>query len=326
MDEFIINKLINDTNLLIEVLTEFGFCNITKNSREIRCSYSQDSNPTSVRIKLDTLYCDVYSKNIHGSIFKLLSTQSGENYQVIRQILADRVGGIKTTKKPKRKLFCGVFENNYEVVLSETYPMDTLNKYEDIPSLKFYKDNIWVTTQKFFGIRYDNRSNRIIIPWIDEGGFLIGTMGRYNYQSSENIAKYMTMDRFNKRFHLFGLNRTQKFIDDERLAYVVESEKSVMKLFQMGYKNSVAIGSHSISEYQARKLKIYADKVVVLFDEELSEDEIVRACKSFEDFNEVYYVYDCSKKYLTEGSKDSPADLNKETFEKILTECTKKYK
>lgn len=328
--ETVINKLKDNTNLIIEILEEFKFYNITESGKEIRAGYDESSNPTSVRINIETLYCNVYSKNLYGNIYKLLMFQSEESFKLIHQYLIAKLGGeveLTDLNKPKKSLFGGVFDDDYEVVETKRYDECILNKYESIPSLRFYEDNIFLSTQKRFEVMYDNSSNRIIIPWRDSVGALIGTTGRYNYEIKEDstIAKYLAIDKFKKKHFLFGLNITVDYIINSDLAIIVESEKAVMKLYQMGFKNAVAVGSHSISDIQALLLSSYCSKVIVAFDEELTEGEIIHACSNLkEHFTEIYYIYDEDKIYLPKGSKMSPADLNINDFKSIMRECRKR--
>ena len=133
------------------------------------------------------------------------------------------------------------------------------------------------------------------------------------------------IDKFKKKHFLFGLNITVDYIINSDLAIIVESEKAVMKLYQMGFKNAVAVGSHSISDIQALLLSSYCSKVIVAFDEELTEGEIIHACSNLkEHFTEIYYIYDEDKIYLPKGSKMSPADLNINDFKSIMRECRKR--
>ena len=58
-------RLIQNEDLLIDVLEHYGFASIKKfKSDELRCGYSEDSNPTSVVINLENLFCTIWSKNV----------------------------------------------------------------------------------------------------------------------------------------------------------------------------------------------------------------------------------------------------------------------
>ena len=70
-------NLINNTNLLIQALEHYGFAHIKEfGEKEIRCGYSEDSNPTSVVINLDNLYSTIWSKNVKGDIYSILCWNS----------------------------------------------------------------------------------------------------------------------------------------------------------------------------------------------------------------------------------------------------------
>lgn len=324
----VIDKIKENTDLLLEILEEFNFHDVTINKKELRCAYKETGNPTSVRIALNTLHCSIYPKSAHGSLYKLLILQSELSFLEVHAILVSKLDGVEfeNITKPSKKLFGGVFDDTEQIEEYKTYPESTLNKYERCNNLRFYKDNIFLSTQNKFELYYDNSSNRIVIPWRDEFGSLIGTVGRLNFESVNNkIPKYIALDKFKKTNFLFGLNLAIDFIIEKDTVIIVESEKSCMKLNQMGFPFVVAVGSHNISPQQILILKKYCSNVIVAFDEELTEDEIKQACCGLiGNFKTVAYIYDEHNEYLPEGSKLSPADLNINNFKSIMTKCKKR--
>lgn len=322
----VIEKLSENIDSVIEILEDFGFANINaQNQKEIRCSYESDSNPTGVRILKENLYSTVYSRNIRGDFYKLLMTKSNSKFIDIHNILISKLEGVTfEIKKPTKKLFDGLFDDDNEIeykILSES----TLEKYERVNNLRFYKDNIFLSTQNEFELYYDNLSNRIVIPWRNEYGCLVGCTGRLNYETlNENVPKYIAMDKFKKSNHLYGINKAIDFIINSDLCIIVESEKSVMKAHQMGFPFTVAVGSHSISKQQVEILKKYCSNIIVAFDEGLEEDEIIESCKALKDDFTVYYIFDNDNSYLPKDSKLSPLDLNMDDFKKIMNGKRKK--
>ncbi|MFW6027009.1 MAG: CHC2 zinc finger domain-containing protein, partial [Candidatus Woesearchaeota archaeon] len=123
-----------------------------------------------------------------------------------------------------------------------------LNKYKKeqhgyFLNLGFDKDIL-----KFFEIGYcndpgDELYNRITIPWRDENGNLVAIAGRDFTDKKEN--KYMAKKDSHKNNYLYNLNNAKYFCDNGLIT--VEDEKSVIKLWQWGYKNVVALGNKDIS-------------------------------------------------------------------------------
>ena len=90
----------------------------------------------------------------------------------------------------------------------------------------------------------------------------------------------------------------------------------------MGIDLGVAVGSHSISTYQAAQLKYITDKLVICFDEGLDEEVIREQCKKLQRglFNNVKvgYVYDKNNQIMMKDSKVSPSDLGKAAFQELI--------
>lgn len=325
------SRLKEDVTLLVNILNHFGFHNINSTKKEIRCAYDTQSNPTSVRISLENLSANVWSKNISGDIYTLLMWKSESNFNAIHDVLVSFIGDLEDEITiPVKPLFGGFF-NPCEIIDTKRYTESILNKYEKIPSLKLYNDNIFLKAQEVFDIRFDNLNDRIVFIWRDEFGGIIGTTGRYNYVIPEDkkgkIPKYLVLDKFAKANHLFGLNVTLSDIMMRNLVIVVESEKSVMKLWQMGYPFAVAVGNHNITPQQALILKKYCKRVIIAFDDGLDEDEVINVCNSIaDDFDNVSYIFDDENKYLPKDSKMSPADLTINDFKNCMQHCMKKIK
>ena len=102
-------KLINDTDLLIEVLEKFGFHHVKLIRNEIRCSHELESNPTAVRISTENLSANCYSKSIKGDVFTLLQWKSGMNfYDTFNRILSI-IGDEEVIITERKSFFGGKF-------------------------------------------------------------------------------------------------------------------------------------------------------------------------------------------------------------------------
>lgn len=90
-----------------------------------------------------------------------------------------------------------------------------------------------------FEIGYDLDSHRITFPVRDEIGTLVGIKGRALYEWQGD--KYIYLERCAKSYILYRLWQNFEDIKKSDSVIVVESEKSVMKLYSYGYFNAVAI-------------------------------------------------------------------------------------
>ena len=198
-----------------------------------------------------------------------------------------------------------------------------LNEYVSIPCIRFIEDNISAKTQKKFEIGYDYKSQRITIPWRSIDGNIIGISSRNNDDYSD-APKYLALKSFKKSNHLYGLFQNYNEIVSKRKIIIVESEKSVLQAYDMGIKNVVAVGCHSISENQIYLLKYNVDMVTIMFDKDVAEDEVKEQCKKIKDKLgiKVYYCID-SKDLLNE--KESVTDRGINIFMELCKQI-KEYK
>ena len=103
--------LIQNEDLLIDVLEKYGFCHIKKIKQdEIRCAYDEDSNPTSVVINLENLFCTIWSKNVRGDIYSILQFNSGQSFSQVHNYLSSLFDGEEIEEvSHKKQLFGGWF-------------------------------------------------------------------------------------------------------------------------------------------------------------------------------------------------------------------------
>lgn len=179
----------------------------------------------------------------------------------------------------------------------------------------FARDNIDYGVQQKFEIGYDDYSNRITIPIRDEIGTLVGVKGRlFQEHIGENELKYIYLEPCNRSAILYGLYLSIPFIEKKKQVFVTESEKGVMQLWNMGYKNSVGIGGKQVSRQQINKLTRLCADIIFLFDKDVQQEEIEQIASRFVDSVKVYAVID-KEGILDE--KESPTD-NPKKFKRLI--------
>ena len=105
-------------------------------------------------------------------------------------------------------------------------------------------------------------AGRIIIPYYDAYGGLISVAAR----KIVNEKPYWVNDIFDKKNHLFGLDKAKKSIKKNNLAIIVEGQFDFLTLWQSRIKNVVAICSASVSDYHIVLLARYTDRIVLIMD------------------------------------------------------------
>lgn len=329
---------IKDNDKLISlILEDVGFTDISdeySQGNEYRCAWEEGGNPTSVRVSKSTLSANCFSRGIKGDIITLVQ----EKLNVTFTKALSRISKIINFEDSNEEItlpFGGFFNEILSVVDDnygdiKTFDESILNEYLILPSQRFLNDGICYDIQDKYKIGYDVSTGRIIVPWRNLSGELVGIMGRLNKEIIEDYEnKWMPIIPFQKSKTIFGFSENYNTIQRASFAMVGESEKFPMALSSKGIDLGLGLGGSSLSQFQANNIKsLFPQRILVCMDEGLDEDiskEISKQLKIDTFFeNEVGYIYDAENKYLPKGSKMSPSDLPLEEMKKLIVECTRK--
>jgi DNA primase len=321
---------------IIPLLESFGFAHILPRNNAIRFARSEEGGRNiSIRLQ-DNEYLNVHDfvTSVHQDIFSYICTEKGVTF---REVLckAKEILKLDDTWRPSKKklLFGGIYNNIGKNTSSElkTYDESILDEYQRQGNLRFLRDGISLATQKFYNVGFDVITNRVIFPWRDEHGSIVAIKGRLNEDIiSEDDCKYLYLYPANISKCLYNYSESYQYLYGADTLFVGEAEKFCMQLHSMNVRNCVAVGSHSISEYQAKlMLGLNVKEIVLMFDEGLPLEEIkknadtIRRCAVMRQVNIKWFDYrDC----ITIGSKDSPTDGGKEIWDEIVQENIKDIK
>ena len=297
-------------------------------------------NPKSITIYLDEYLSVVaYTRNIKdqyggSDIISLVGFINQEsNFSINLKWLCDAVGidyygkfddeipeSLKWTKWMVKSL---EGDNEEESEYLKPISEKILTYYENRPHKILTDDGIPPEIQVLFEIGYDLDSHRITFPVRDEIGTLVGIKGRALYEWQGD--KYIYLERCAKSHILYGLWQNFEDIKKSDSVIVVESEKSVMKLYSYGYFNAVAIGGHQLSKIQVEKLsRLGVSEIIICYDEDAYRDKetgkIIKKdykteVSNFVSQQKVSIMIDETRELLKE--KESPAD-NQEVFETMF--------
>lgn len=156
---------------------------------------------------------------------------------------------------------------------------------------------------------------RIIFPIKDENNNIIAFGGR---MLDDNIKpKYINSPEtiiYSKAKSLYGINIAKKYADNGII--VVEGYIDLISLYQVGFKNVVALIGTAITDEQVKLIKKYTNKVILIFDSDMAgQCATKRATEKFK-----HCDMECSTITL-EKAKDVDEYLNKfgaKEFRKIL--------
>lgn len=122
------------------------------------------------------------------------------------------------------------------------------------------------TGQRF----YDRFRGRIMFPWHDVNGNLLGFSARVLPQLDDGRAgKYINSPQnliYDKSRHLFGLWRAKAAIKESGCAVVVEGQMDCVMAHQQGFKNVIATSGTALTEDHLKLLKRYTENLVLAFD------------------------------------------------------------
>ena len=326
-------QLLENPDNIRSLLEEFEFEHITLKRNELRFARNSEGGQ-NIRIKLennDYLNVTDYAKSEHTDIISYIIKEKNTDFKSVLTSIK-RILRLSDDWKPQSKIraiFGGVYEKITHRIDSppKAYDESILDDYIKLPNERFQRDNISLETQMKFGIGYDVITDRITIPIRDQHGSIIGIKGRRNYET-DNVddPKYLYLIPCQMSKTLYGYSENYSYMYGKTVM-VFESEKSVLQCTSYGYHNAVALGSNSLSEYQAKMiLSLNPQKVIFMLDNDLSIEntkrdiEVLRNASTMRDFQISYFDWtEC----LDLPAKASASDEGKEVLEYILAENIK---
>lgn len=135
----------------------------------------------------------------------------------------------------------------------------------------------------------------LILPFRDQYGKIVALVGRTLLSETERktakISKYKNTV-FPKGNYLFGLYENKKNILDQNSVYIVEGQFDVIKAYEKGFKNVVALGNSNMTTYQFSVISRYTDNIFLLLDnDEAGEKGRKRIVDNFGSFANIRNFY-----------------------------------
>ena len=159
--------------------------------------------------------------------------------------------------------------------------------YERAPD----KLSIWLAegiaaeSMERFQVRYDSVSNRLVFPVRSMDGGIINVCGRTLDEDfkAKRIPKYIYMRSIGSMPTIFGFADNEAFIREANQLILFEGSKSVMLADTLDVRNTGAILTSHISEWQMRELIRLQIPVVFALDKEIDprEDKRIRRLSKY---------------------------------------------
>lgn len=321
-------EFLKDPDKLVDFFSEFGFERIRLTNKEIRMARDIDGGQNiSVRLENNEYLCvNDWSRSVSTDIFSYIVQEKNTTFREVLQA-AKRILGLQADWRPKKtySLFGGIYENLNKPKDEQpirTYPEMVLQAYEPLPSLRWLSEGISLSAQKFYGVCFSDEENRICFPWRSPAGEIMAIKGRANQDNlDEEIPKYLYLLRNNISQSLFNYSECYEHLYGADKVFVFESEKSCMKAFGWDIKNTVAIGSHSLSSAQVKLLlQLQVKEICLMLDSDLPLNETKKNAdmiKKYATMRDIKITYWNWHENLDLPSKSAPVDGTFEEFKWI---------
>lgn len=330
--QFLKDKLLEE-NRIVNLLTELGCHHIKQSNHMVQAANPDGDNPTAICIYLnENLTTLNYTRQMLPSgqtrttdIIDLVSFVRGTSFFQSLQWICKANGWDYYEEEPELDNCMQILyviakmKSENDAYVEDNTPIkpidpEILQYYLPYGNKMWEDDGISLETQREFSVMYDPQSNRIVIPYFDTLGSLVGIKGRLmKKELDDGEQKYIFLYKTNKSKHLYGLDKTMEMIARQGYCPVFESEKSVMIAYEHGV-GSVAVCGSKISKYQANLLTRLNVPLYICFDKDKTEEEVKKEADVFMEPIPMYYVLD--KNGLLQ-EKESPVD-RWENWERLI--------
>lgn len=299
----------------------------------------EGDNPKAIQLWIESLNYVCYTRPEKGNLYTLVMKENRLTFPAALRWISDVVSfwpeesSMPDVKLPFGGYYHGLVKTQeYPELSQRTYDESVIAPYQNAVSYMWNADGISYKTQEAFGIGMDLESNSILIPERNIAGELIGIQARRNDSNCPHAERWWAFLPCSRHQTLFGYSMNYEEIVKRDSVFIVESEKSVMKGFEMGIRNVVAICGAVISDTQVRLLKGLRVKTYMLaLDDGLPDEHYEKEARKLlvnttVMRNRVLYIKDTENKYLVSGGKESPFDKPLEILKALTKECSREVK
>lgn len=291
--------------------------------------FTNEKTPSfSVNAELNRFYCfssgrggdllqfiQLYHKCSFGKAIKLLQEYAGIDGEI-----TTRTARMQATDIAKK------FASSNRIVKPGSgikLPEDYMDKYEwrEDKFQSWLDEGITLDALKFFQVRYDAFSDRIVHPIRNMNGDIINVCGRTldpDYKAKK-LRKYTYFKPLGTLDTIYGAFENREDIQKKKEIVLFEGAKSVMKARGWGIRNCGAVLTSHVNDAQFAILIKMGVRVVFALDADVDvrEDRNVMRLKSY---TNVSWVTDWEG--LLEP-KDSPVDKGEDIFKHLYEQRIK---
>lgn len=292
------------------------------------CPFHSDSDPSLfISPSKNLFHC--FSCHVGGGPIQWLMTFEKMKFPAavakISELAGVDIENLKTCeslalfKSLKKSVASKKIETIERIVLPDSYMYQFLNESPQ----EWLDEGISAETMKHFGIRIDDKSNRIVYPVYDADFNLIGAKGRTRFAAYKTLKlqKYQNYQKIGTTDYFAGMKENYEEIRSSRSAIIFEGIKSVMKLYDWNWKTAIAAETSTLNDAQIIILiKMGLKEVTFALDNDVSIANIRKNTEKLRRYTNVYAVYDRHKRLQ---EKMSPCDAGREVWEQLYKERIK---
>lgn len=311
------------------ILENIGCHHITSSAKEFRCGLPNHTNKTSVSVKkTPSLKGKIFYSNnasVGGDIITIVMEVAELKFidalKHIHQLLDLDFKPMSKSTEVKQSSPLDIFNkikmksiNRFSINDIPTYENDCLDEYIPNLHISWLREGILSFTAKEFGIGFDEKSRRIVIPHRSYStGEIVGIIGRTTIENSDmfDIPKYFPLKAYSKSVNLYGIFENYDTIQKAGYCVVGESEKFVLKRHSRLDGTCTALCCHDMSDEQYRILLGLDVDIIISLDKGISEEYIWSICNRFYGVRKIYYTFD---KYNILEDKESISDKSNKIY------------
>lgn len=234
-----------------------------------------------------------------------IEDEEGEGPVVTRLLATSIAKKFQKQKKPVKESAASILSPDY---------MDRYEWNRDKLSV-WTNEGIEEDALRFFQVRYDPYSDRIVYPIRDLSGNIINVAGRTidPQYKEKKLRKYTYFKPLGTLNTIYGFAENKEHIVRQREIILFEGAKSVMKAWGWGIKNTGAILTSHLNPQQFQILIKQGVRVVFALDSDVDIYKDVNIRKLLP-YVQVQWVR--NRDGLLD-EKDAPVDKGKAVFEKL---------
>lgn len=319
-----LNEMAAKVDLLSYMERTVDFTKHSGNTYYCLCPFHDEDTP-SLAVNEDEQYWHCFGCGKSGSIYTWIQLTEHLSFPQAVQKVAELTNSElhEYTESQTMSFFkeLGKLQKSKTEIVNRTIldiNKDYYQKYVDESPQEWIDEDITEEELKKYNIRIDPTSNRIVYPVFSNDDELISVKGRTRFKNYRDlkIMKYINYFKLGGRLDYFqGMQQARDSINASGEIIIVEGIKSVMKLDQWGFHNTVSAETSKLNEYQIELLiRMKVRDVVIAFDKDVQMKKIRECTELLKRFANVYVVYD---KWGLLKDKDSPCDQGRKVWQTL---------